>query len=67
MYSRTNVNPILNSINNQTAITTGASIIYTQTFDELRDLFRSSRDRKGSEPQPIDLNAEALKEDDGGE
>jgi hypothetical protein len=67
MYSRTNVNPILNSINNQTAITTGASIIYTQTFDELRDLFRSSRDRKSNEPPPIDLNAEALKEDDGGE
>lgn len=67
MYSRTNVNPILSSVTNQTAITTGASIIYTQSFDELRDLFRSSRERKSTEPQNIDLNAEALKEDDGDE
>ena len=67
MYSRTNVNPILNSVSNQTAITTGASIIYTQTFNEVRDIFRSSRERKKSEPSEVDLNAEALKEEDGGE
>lgn len=65
MYSRTNVNPILSSVNNQTAITTGASLIYTQSFDEIRDLFRSSRDRKGATPEKIDLNAEAIKEEDG--
>jgi hypothetical protein len=67
MYSRTNVNPILSSVNGQTAITTGASIIHTQTFDELRDLFRSSRNRKKSQNEAIDLNAEALKEEDGGQ
>lgn len=43
MYSRTNYNPILASINNQTAITTGASIIHTQSFEKLRDLFQRSR------------------------
>ena len=42
MYSRTNYNPILTSVNSQTAMTTGASLIYTQSFNELRDLFRSS-------------------------
>ncbi|HEX6223384.1 MAG TPA: translocation/assembly module TamB domain-containing protein, partial [Chryseolinea sp.] len=67
MYSRTNVNPILSSVNNNTAITTGASIIYTQSFNELRDIFRSSRERQTNEPQGVDLNAEALKEEDGGE
>jgi hypothetical protein len=65
MYSRTNVNPILSSVNGQTAITTGASIIHTQTFDEVRDLFRSSRSRKKNQTEAIDLNAEALKEEDG--
>src|SRR5690606_5947679 len=65
MYSRTNVNPILSSVNTQTAITTGASLIYTQSFDEIRDLFRSSRERKGGTPEKINLNAEAIKEEDG--
>jgi hypothetical protein len=65
MYSRTNYNPILSSVNDMTTITTGFSLIYTQTFNEIRDLFRSSRERKRSQPQPIDLNAEALKEEDG--
>ena len=45
MYSRTNVNPILSSVNQQNTITTGASIIHTQSFDEIRDLFRRSRNR----------------------
>jgi hypothetical protein len=65
MYSRTNVNPILSSVNSQTALTTGASIIYTQSFDEIRDMFRSSRDRRSDAPERIELNAEALKEEDG--
>ncbi len=67
MYSRTNVNPILTSVNNQTAITTGVSIIHTQTFNELRDLFRSSRERKKNETENANLNSEAIKEDEGGE
>jgi hypothetical protein len=65
MYSRTNYNPILSSVNDMTTITTGFSLIYTQTFNEIRDLFRSSRERKKSEPEPVDLNVEALKEEDG--
>jgi hypothetical protein len=66
MYSRTNYNPILSSVYNQTAITTGASLIYTQSFNELKDLFRSSRERKNRAPENVDLNTEALKEEDGG-
>jgi hypothetical protein len=66
MYSRTNVNPILASVNTQTAMTTGASLIHTQSFDELRDLFRSSRNRKKKEDAAA-LNKDALKPDDGTE
>ncbi len=64
MYSRTNYNAILSSVNNQTAMTTGASLIYTQSFNELRDLFRSSREERNADPEVIDMNVEALKEDE---
>ncbi|MBL0745394.1 translocation/assembly module TamB domain-containing protein [Chryseolinea lacunae] len=65
MYSRTNTNPILSSVNNQTAMTTGASLIHTQSFDEVRDLFRSSRKRKKNEQENAQLNKDALKPEDG--
>jgi hypothetical protein len=45
-------------------------LIYTQSFNELRDLFRSSREEREPEPvQPeiINMNPEALKEEDGTE
>jgi hypothetical protein len=67
MYSRTNVNPILTSVNNSTTMTTGASIIHTQSFDELKDLFTSSRKQKKKEQENAELIKEALKEDDGSE
>ncbi len=68
MYSRTNVNPILASVNTQTAMTTGASLIHTQSFDELRDLFRSSRNRKKKDKEEAAaLNKDALKPEDGTE
>lgn len=67
MYSRTNVNPILSSVTNQTAITTGASIIHTQSFDELKDLFASSRKQRKKEQENTKLINDALKEDDGSE
>ena len=67
MYSRTNVNPILNTVNTQTAMTTGASIIHTQSFDELKDLFTSSRKQRKKEQENAELNKDAIKEDDGSE
>lgn len=73
MYSRTNVNPLLSSVNtNQNTITTGASLIHTQSFDELKDLWRSAREKKKKEsdenknseenPDP-ENNHEGLKEE----
>lgn len=49
MYNRTNVNPIFNSIGSQNSITTGVSLSHTQTFNRLRDLWRSSRKRREEE------------------
>jgi len=68
MYSRTNVNPLLNTVNtNQNAITTGASIIHTQSFNRLRDLWKSSREKRKEQPvqDEPELNTEAIKEEDG--
>jgi hypothetical protein len=35
MYSRTNVNSLNNNLNSQNAITTGFSLLHTQSFNEL--------------------------------
>ncbi len=50
MYSRSSVNQLQSSLNTQTASTvTGASLIYTQNFNEFKDLLRSSRERRRRE------------------
>jgi hypothetical protein len=67
MYSRTNYNPLLNTVSTQTAMTTGASIIHTQSFDDLKDLFTSSRKQRKREEENARLNEDAVKEDDGSE
>jgi hypothetical protein len=70
MYNRTNINPILNTLGTGNSVTTGFSLTHTQTFNELKDLWRSSRKRrKEQEAQPDTKNNEEAtkKEDDGGE
>lgn len=68
MYSRTNVNPLLNTFNNQSIITTGVSLMHTQSFNEFKDLLKSSRDKNRRLPDDEEeLNDEALKEEDDGE
>ena len=50
MYSRSSVNQLQSSINTQTAaVTTGASFIYTQNFNEFKDLLRSNREKRRKE------------------
>jgi hypothetical protein len=70
MYSRANVNPTLNNMNAQSSMTTGFSLMYTQSFNVFKDLLKSSRDKnRRSEPaEERDVNEEGLKEeqDDGG-
>ncbi|HEU5290339.1 MAG TPA: translocation/assembly module TamB domain-containing protein, partial [Cyclobacteriaceae bacterium] len=66
MYSRQNVNPINTGLNSQNAITTGVSLLYTQSFNELKDLLKSSRDKNRRKPEDDpELNEEATKENEG--
>lgn len=70
MYSRTNVNPLVNTFNNQSIITTGVSLMHTQSFNEFKDLLKSSRE-KNRRPLPDEedeeLNDEGIKEEDDGQ
>jgi hypothetical protein len=43
MYNRTNYNPINQTDDNRNTITTGFGLIYTQSFDEIRELFRKAK------------------------
>lgn len=69
MYNRTNINPILNTLGASNLVTTGVSITHTQSFNEIRDIWRSARNRrKKNSPVENETNEEATKkEDDGGE
>ncbi len=66
MYSRTNLNPLVNNLNSQSAITTGVSLMHTQSFNELKDLLQSSRNRNRRPVSEVvdELNEEGLKEDE---
>lgn len=50
MYSRSNFNTLINSLGAQTAVTTGFSLLHTQNFNEMRDLWRSARERRRKNP-----------------
>lgn len=71
MYSRTNVNPVNTNLNSQNAITTGVSLLYTQSFNELKDLWaRNKVKRAPAEDDEEDApapNTDATKKDEGDE
>ncbi|MBI3481899.1 MAG: hypothetical protein HY015_02805 [Bacteroidetes bacterium] len=62
MYSRNNINQLLNSstIGSQAAVTTGFSLMNTQNFNRWRDLLILARERRRKE-----LAQQPKKEDDG--
>lgn len=64
MYSRSNLNQLNNSLGTQNAVTTGVSLLHTQNFDQIKDLWRSAREKNQSERNILPSNDEALKEDD---
>jgi hypothetical protein len=68
MYNRSNINPILNTVGAQNAVTAGVSLLHTQNFNELRDIWRASRKRREEKAvDDIDANKEAVrKQEDGG-
>jgi hypothetical protein len=65
MYSRSNVNPINNTLNSQNTITTGVSLLYTQSFNQLRDLLKSSRDKNRRKPEEDEPTDEDENQDNG--
>jgi len=72
MYNRANVNPILNTLGAQNSMTTGASLMYTQSFNEFKDLLRNARSKKKEKETPVDdtgqnKTATKKKDDEGGE
>lgn len=67
MYNRTNINPILNTLGAQNSVTTGVSISHTQSFNNLKDIWRSARTRREKQQgAEIDQNEEALLEENDG-
>lgn len=66
MYSRSNYNQISNTLGTQTAVTTGVSLLHTQNFNKLKDLWKSARDKKEKELNDASLNEEATKEEEDG-
>ncbi len=68
MFNRTNVNPISATTGNgQNVNTTGASLIHTQTFNKLNEIWKRNRKKDEEEPEDIDQNEEAIKEEEGSE
>ncbi|TXH29359.1 MAG: translocation/assembly module TamB [Cyclobacteriaceae bacterium] len=46
MYSRSNFNQLTNTLGTQAAVTTGVSLLHTQSFNSIKDLLRSTRERR---------------------
>jgi hypothetical protein len=70
MYNRTNINPLLNTVGVQNAVTTGVSLSHTQSFNALKDLWRSARKRRKTEESDAEVGASQQpmrKNDDGTE
>jgi hypothetical protein len=68
MYNRTNINPILNTLGSQNSVTTGVSISHTQSFNDLKDIWRSARTKREKRTDAEIQNEEAiLEETDGGQ
>jgi hypothetical protein len=55
MYSRSNLNTLNNTLGAQAAVTTGISLLHTQSFNEVKDLLRFSRQKRR---QALELNPE---------
>ncbi len=66
MYSRSNFNQLTNTLGTQSAVTTGVSLLHTQNFNEIRDLWQSAREKQHKDAIKPPVNSEAIKEDEDG-
>lgn len=64
MYSRTNLNQLTNTLGTQNAVTTGISLLHTQNFNQIKEIWQSARKRRQNEVTIDPLNPEALKENE---
>lgn len=54
MYNRTNFNPINSSLDNSTNTTAGFSVMHTESFDDLMELFKKARDKELEKTSKVD-------------
>ncbi|MEQ8423152.1 MAG: translocation/assembly module TamB domain-containing protein, partial [Cyclobacteriaceae bacterium] len=68
MYSRSNINQLTNTLGTQSAVTTGVSLLHTQNFNEIKDLWHSAREKNQKEKPQVKLpaNEAAIKEEEDG-
>ncbi len=52
MFNKTNYNPANANLNSDTSITTGLSLLHTQSFNEIKELFAKARDKR-KQDKPI--------------
>jgi len=64
MYSRSNLNTVTNTLGTQSAITTGISLLHTQSFNQFKDLLKSARDKRRKEQETMLDPEEAILEED---
>jgi hypothetical protein len=64
MYSRSNFNTLNTTLGTQAAVTTGISLLHTQSFNEIKDLLRFSRQKRRDELELNPETEEAIPNDD---
>ncbi|MDH5365676.1 MAG: translocation/assembly module TamB [Cyclobacteriaceae bacterium] len=60
MYNRTNYNALNNSLGTNTSTTTGVSILHTQNFDQIKDLWRREQKKKKEKEENEIKNSQAI-------
>lgn len=68
MYNRTNINPIFNALGSQNSVTTGVSLSHTQSFNHIRDIWKSARSKREEHHQEeiLDNDQAILQKNNGG-
>ena len=64
MYSRSNLNTVTNTLGTQSAITTGISLLHTQSFNQFKDLLKTAREKRRKEQETTIETEEAILEED---
>jgi len=54
---------VTNTLGTQSAITTGISLLHTQSFNQIRDLLKSAREKQKEEQKTINEMEDAILEE----